>query len=116
MLDQALKALGEEIETVLTVEGPLAERAREALVSAGLSDAADFATIDGVLALVDAALPGWAISLEGRASAEHGHWTCTLRRSRERDNDEVIGIARGDHPAPVLLAALLKALALGPRA
>lgn len=116
MQDAKLKALGEEIEAAAEVTGDLAARALRALEAAGHSAAEGFGSVDAVLAIVDRALPGWAVSMEGSASAEHGHWTCTLRRSRERDNDEIIGVGRSQHLAPALLAALVKVVSFGPRA
>jgi hypothetical protein len=115
MQDAKLRALGEAIEAASAVEGALAARAAEALAAAGVPVPDGFGGVDAVLAVVDRALPGWSITLEGTASAGNGHWTCTLRRSRERDNDEVIGIGRGAHLAPALLGALVKVVAFGPR-
>jgi hypothetical protein len=115
MQDAKLKTLGEEIEAAQAVTGDVAGRARAALEAAGHSAAEGFGTVDAVLAIVDRALPGWAVTMEGWASADHGHWTCSLRRSRERDNDEVIGVGKSQHLVPALLAALIKVLSFGPR-
>jgi hypothetical protein len=114
MRDAKLKALGAEIEAAGAVTGELAERASAALEAAGHPGAGDFGSADAVLGLVGRVLPGWAVSMEGWASAEHGHWTCTLRRARERDNDEVVGVGNSQHLAPALLAALIRVLSFGP--
>lgn len=115
MQDEKLKALGEEIEAAAAVTGDLASHVRAALEAAGHSATEGFGSVDAVLVIVDRALPGWAISMEGSASAEHGHWTCSLRRSRERDDDAVVGVGKSQHLVPALLAALIKVLSFGPR-
>lgn len=115
MQDPGLRALGEEIEAAAEVSGGLAARATAVLEAAGHSAAEGFGSVDGVLAIVERALPGWSISIEGRASAAHGHWTCSLRRSRARDNDEVLGVGKSQHLAPALLAALIEVLSYDPR-
>ena len=63
---------------------------------------------DGVLAIVDAAVPGWHIHLEGRARMPNGHWSCQLRHADFRDNDEVIGFGRAPRLDHALLAAVLR--------
>lgn len=63
---------------------------------------------DHALALVKSVLPGWSVTLEG-AALEHGaRWTCTLRRSGTRDDEEVIGVGRAASPPLSIVAALLK--------
>lgn len=69
----------------------------------GLSD-----PTDAVLHLVDKCLPGWSIALKGKAIEPDGHWSCVLRESSNRDNDEVIGIGKAPTVALALLKALLK--------
>ena len=115
MVDAGLKALGEEVEAAAEIGGELAARVARALDAAGHCAPQGFGGVDAVLAAVAAALPGWAVSMDGQASTEHGHWTCTLRRSRARDNDEAVGVGRGNRAGPALLGALLKALAAGAR-
>ncbi len=63
---------------------------------------------DRALALVTAMLPGWAVTLEGAALEHGGRWTCTLRRSGARDDEEVIGIGRAASPPLSIVAAILK--------
>jgi hypothetical protein len=110
MQNVELKKLADDLEGVSAITGDLEARIRAALATAGFGAPANLATVDDVLLAVDTVVPSWAVSLEGDASAEHGHWTCTLRKSRERDNDEVIGVGKGEHPAPALMAALIKVL------
>ena len=61
---------------------------------------------EAVLRLVDHCLPGWTITLRGRATEPDGHWHCSLRESEARDSDAVIGIGT----APTVSLALLRAL------
>ena len=63
---------------------------------------------DEIIHMVDAAYPNWSIRLRGRASDKDGHWVCTLRRSDELDNDDMIGIGKAPVLAHAILAALLK--------
>lgn len=60
------------------------------------------------LHLVDKCLPGWTIALKGKAVEPDGHWSCVLRESSARDNDEVIGTGKAPTVALALLKALLK--------
>jgi hypothetical protein len=66
------------------------------------------ATTDGALALVGEVLPGWRVDLEGHARAPDGRWTCSLRASGARDDDEVIGIGHAPSPALAILGALIR--------
>lgn len=61
--------------------------------------------VEAVLHVIDRCLPGWTISLKGRAAEPDGHWHCSLREG-DMDNDRVIG--SGD--APTVSLALLRAL------
>jgi hypothetical protein len=71
-------------------------------VRPGVLESADMA-----LHLVVRTLPDWSVVLEG-AAREPGHWTCTLRRSSTRDDEEVIGIGRAALPPLALIVALLR--------
>ncbi len=115
MQDQGLAALARDIEEADEVPAALADRTRALLAPRGVALPDGPVGAEAALGLAAAALPGWEISLDGRASLEHGDWTCTLRRNQARDSDEVIGIGHGARPAPALLAALLRALAAGAR-
>jgi hypothetical protein len=63
---------------------------------------------DAVLAQVMAALPGWHLSIHGRARTSAGSWRCTLRRSDVRDDDEAIGVGEAHSLSLAMLAALLR--------
>ncbi|MCA8879583.1 MAG: hypothetical protein KDA73_06380 [Rhodobacteraceae bacterium] len=62
---------------------------------------------DAALDLVARTLPGWLITLDGNAG-EPGHWSCTLRQSGVRDDDEVIGTGRAPTSALALVSALIR--------
>jgi hypothetical protein len=62
---------------------------------------------DAALDLVARTLPGWLITLEGTARTPD-HWSCTLRQSGVRDDDEVIGTGRAPTPALALVSALIR--------
>lgn len=69
----------------------------------------DIATsADAIVALAIAALPGWHFSIHGRARSVAGAWSCTLRRSDVRDDDETIGVAEAHTLNLVILAAVLR--------
>ena len=61
--------------------------------------------------MIDKALPGWSISLSGQATEPDGHWTCLLRETEGRDNDEVIGFGSAPTVGLALLSALTKVAA-----
>lgn len=109
-----LKELADDIEAARTLdEGQISRAAAE--IGAMLAGSDDglarapgaLSSTDTVLLIVDRALPGWAVSLDGTASEADGHWTCVLRKSHARDDDETIGIGKGPVLAHALLAALL---------
>lgn len=66
---------------------------------------------DAVVHLVNKTLPGWTISLHGKATEPDGHWVCTLRDTGGRDNDAVIGFGSAPTVALALLSALVKVAA-----
>ena len=63
---------------------------------------------DGVLGLIAAALPSWSLHIKGASVTAHGRWTCTIRETGVRDDDELIGVGKADSMANALLSALLK--------
>lgn len=69
---------------------------------------------DAALLLIDHAFPGWSISIDGTASVEHGHWSCTLRPSETSDDAAFLGVGKSDRLPAALLAALLNAMAMRP--
>jgi hypothetical protein len=75
------------------------------VVRAGLVE-----STEAVLGHITGVLPGWAVRLEGTAIGPNGRWTCTLRRSGSRDDEEVIGIGRAPTPPLAMIAALIRVL------
>ncbi|MGB8812063.1 MAG: hypothetical protein WCC57_02660 [Paracoccaceae bacterium] len=73
--------------------------------------ASDLSSTDQMLHLIDAIAPGWSIRVKGKAFEPDGHWSCSLRSSETRDEDEFIGHAKGPHLSLTLVAALLRVLA-----
>jgi len=70
----------------------------------------DVATsLDKALTLIGQTLPGWGVAIEG-AVAVGGDWTCTLRDTGLRDDDEVIGIGSAATPPLAMILALLQVL------
>ncbi|WP_417424474.1 hypothetical protein [Hoeflea sp.] len=63
---------------------------------------------DAALHMVNTHLPGWSITLKGKAHEADGDWSCTLRQSDSRDNDAMIGVGNGPTLALALLVAFLK--------
>ncbi|WP_424940525.1 hypothetical protein [Aliiroseovarius sp. S253] len=109
-----LVKLAQEVEAALTLDGDLVERVIAQLFEV-LGDQRiepkHLDSTDQILALIAAIRPGWAMSMKGAAHLPNGHWSCSLRKSDLRDNDEYLGIGRGPTLPHSLLAALLKALA-----
>lgn len=66
---------------------------------------------DAVVALVNAALPGWYLSIHGRARTAAGAWRCSLRRSDVRDDDEMLGVGEAHTLTLAMLAAVLRVAA-----
>lgn len=87
----------------------------EAFPGAADCPAGQDVTNDALL-LVDACVPGWTISLHGKAMASDGHWRCSLRESSSRDNDTYIGVGQGPTVAHALMAALLHLVQRGAHA
>lgn len=63
--------------------------------------------VEGVLHMIDLALPGWSIQLTGKAMEPNGHWRCSVRETRGSDEIEMVGIGAGAQVATALLEALL---------
>jgi hypothetical protein len=64
-----------------------------------------------MLEVISAAFPGWTVALRGKASLPDGSWTCSLRESGVRDDDDVIGIGKAKTPTLAIAAAALLAQA-----
>ena len=67
---------------------------------------------DAALALVAEALPSWSVHLSGASATVAERWTCTIRETGVRDDDELIGVGKAETPAAAVAAALLKAIAM----
>lgn len=113
MTQRDVEDLARRIEASATLEGAVATEALAALsgLSPAASGAADLASAESALHLLDRALPGWSIRLDGKALEPNGHWSCQLRSSELRDNDEFIGHGKGPAVANALIAAMLRTLA-----
>ncbi len=97
--------VGLAIETLTGLRTALPESSSD--LRAGVVESTDLA-----LQLVTRKLPNWSIALDGTAREPDGHWTCTLRPSGVRDDEEVIGLGRGPTAPLALLVALLRVLAI----
>jgi hypothetical protein len=117
MNQEELRTLAERIEGAAGPDLDLAVAALKGLRSAlpeaepdlraGVVESTDMA-----LHLVARRLPNWSVALEGAAREPDGRWTCTLRSSEVRDDEEVIGIGRAPTAALAVLAALLRVAAI----
>ncbi len=114
-MNKDLAKLAQEVEAALTLESNLVERVIAQLhrvLKDQNIEPKHLDSTDKILSLITAIRPGWVISMRGTAHLPNGHWSCSLRKSDMRDNDEYLGIGRGPTLSHSLLAALLKALAL----
>lgn len=115
---EVYEELAGKVESKLTLSGPLAEDVADAISRflpespAGVAvKAADLASTDYVLHLIDRVMPGWTIHLRGKAIEPDGHWQCSLRPTDARDEAEFIGHASGPDLSNSLVGALLRVLA-----
>jgi hypothetical protein len=108
-----MQALANRIEGAASLELDLAVATLEGLRAALPQAGSDLRpgvveSTDAALHLVARALPNWSVALSGTAHEPAGRWTCTLRPSGARDDEEVIGIGRAPTPPLALIAALLR--------
>lgn len=73
---------------------------------------AALASTDGVLGLLAEALPSWSVHITGHSATVAGRWTCTIRETGVRDDDELIGVGKAGTLSHAATAALLKVIAL----
>lgn len=111
MTQKAMQELADRIEAALTVEEYLGREIKKTLRDLDITEDIDISEVDldstdQIFSLVHLMLPGWTISLKGKAWKPNGHWVCSLRKTSSRDNDEFVGVGR----APTLPHALLSAL------
>jgi hypothetical protein len=112
-----MQALAARIEDTATLELDLAVATLEGLRAALPHARSDLRpsvveSTDAALHLVSRTLPNWSVALSGSTHEPHGRWTCTLRPSGARDDDEVIGIGRAPTPSLALIVALLRVVVI----
>jgi len=116
MSEHVFYQLADAIEAALAIDDDLARQAIEAIgkIDAPHADAfvgSDLDSTDRILGLVYHTLPGWTVTVKGKAWQPNGHWSCSLRQTTSRDSDEYVGIGRGPTLPHSLLAALFRVLA-----
>lgn len=113
---EPLEALRDRVERSPSLDADLLAEVRDA-VSVAFPNAAGCPAGRDVtgdtLLLVDACVPGWTISLHGKAMTADGHWRCSLRESSSRDNDLYVGVGNGPTVAHALIGALLRLVERG---
>lgn len=114
-----IEALLKQLEAAATLDADVlnasAEAVREVFPKAPHHPEVLAEPVEAVLHLIDGCLPGWTIQLTGKAAEPDGHWRCSLRKTRGRDEDEFMGLGHGPTVALALLQALLRvALAKSP--
>lgn len=113
MKSDQMQALLDRIEGASSLEVELAVETLEGLSAALPQARADLRpgmveSTDSALHLVTRTLPNWSVALSGTAHEPDGRWTCTLRPSGARDDEEVIGIGRAPTAPLALIAALIR--------
>lgn len=63
---------------------------------------------DAIIGLVNAALPGWHFKIHGRARHSLDAWSCSLRQSDVRDDDEILGTGTAACLSQAILAAVIR--------
>lgn len=111
-----LIGLADAVEAALSIDEELAKTAIDALgdIDKDKLDQFSYADLDStdrILGIIYQVLPGWTLSIRGKTWHPNGHWTCSLRRSAGRDNDEYIGVGHGPTLPHSLLAALFRVFA-----
>jgi len=104
--DRLTTATADELPEVALAGLVVAWPPDEVLTAFGADVVSSF---DKALTLIGQSLPGWGVALDGTAAAG-GAWTCTLRDTGLRDDDEVIGIGRAATPPLAMVLALLRVL------
>jgi hypothetical protein len=70
------------------------------------------ASTDAVLSLLAEALPSWSVHITGHSASATGRWTCTIRETGVRDDDELIGVGKAEVLPNAVTAAILKIIGL----
>ena len=119
MPSQELQALAARLEAGENPGAEMAERVT-ALLAAAAPDrplwrgaaAAALGSTDAALGLLAEALPSWSVHISGSSATVAGRWTCTIRETGVRDDDELIGVGKAATLAGAVAAALLKVIAM----
>jgi hypothetical protein len=119
MTKDELRRLAELLEGDETLDAA-AQAQVAALIGAAFPDrpvwhgaqAAALGSTDGVLDLMTEALPSWSVHITGHSATVAGRWTCTIRETGVRDDDELIGVGKAGTLANAATAALLKVIEL----
>lgn len=114
MDEAALKALHEDFEAADGFDAAQAEAGAAMLADIDESgiEAADARSmlmdgVDGALAIIGQAFPGWALSFDGHASTQKNTiWRCTLKETRGQDDDQIVGIGNARSMRLALMAAV----------
>jgi hypothetical protein len=114
-----LHALAARLEGGDSPDREMAERIAD-LVEAAAPDrplwrdakAEALGSTDGTLCLLAEMLPSWSVHVSGSSATVAGRWTCTIRETGVRDDDELIGVGKADTLAGAVAAALLKVIGM----
>jgi hypothetical protein len=94
-----------ELAALIAAAFPGRPVGREALAEA-------LCSTDGALAVLAEALPSWSVHITGHSATVSGRWTCTIRETGVRDDDELIGVGKAATLAAAVAAAMLKIIEL----
>jgi hypothetical protein len=119
MTRNELHHLAERIEGAAALGGEEAAAVRRLISAAcadrpvsGSAEGEGSGPTDAVLRLMAEALPSWSVHLSGSSATVAGRWTCTIRETGVRDDDELIGVGKALTPAGAIAAALLKVVGM----
>lgn len=105
-----LTALGARLDAARTLDDALMSELCAGMAAVFPNAPAQAAVLaeptEAVMHLMARCVPGWSIHLTGQAAESDGHWRCGLRASDIRDDDGVVGSAKG----PTIPLALARAL------
>lgn len=122
MTDDHLHALAAELEAGHGLDAATAARVAETVAAAfpdrpvGQETGTASSSADGMLALLAEALPSWSVHVTGHSATLRGRWTCTIRETGVRDDDELIGVGKAETLASAIAAALVMLAGLKRRA
>lgn len=76
------------------------------------ADAGAAGSSDDILSAIASTMPSWSVHISGHSGSIRGRWTCTIRETGVRDDDELIGVGRAATLQTALLAAFLRVIDL----